>query len=676
MHYRRTWKAALGCKIHTFNAILALLVHLLQLLKVVLGGVPVALGVGFQEGLHHVPEGIRVGLQHLVLDLLILDVGRVAVFVHEVINRVSSGTPAEGEPHTLRDLSDALIAALEVRLVELGVQQLGAAVQAHLGRERSDLRVGGGGVRDQGRRLLAVLAQVGHDLRRVVVEVVRHVRQRDLAAVQVLEGHVHLLQGGLEEAGGLLQLPGRVGAQGEALARDELLLELVLVHFCAILDGDTHVRRVGSRCVGENPRGRLPQGDVQLLGLLHGVLSHKVHLQRLIRLRSFLDGTVQEVHLVDEQVSEDTRAVAHHIDAGPAQLLQGDQLHLVHAAQGVWHRAGAHQGQHLCQALSVGLDVVRAPEREGDRLRQLAPLLLLQGVQQPLHDHQGHIASRLGGDGVGIQGVHVLASRQHVGVADGVTPWAWLNEIAIQRLNEAGHLVVADHLPQAHLKILEEWLQLVVGAVEANLLQGFLVGGAAHEEVEDVPERVHLRHTALLVGGLRHQRPHGLPRGLGDLLDQGHVLQVALVVAFVDRLDVLALGFCDDARQAPDAHLRAVQLRDVHQGGHRLRRCGRHPDLVEAHRQGTTLDLHEQAIDLAHHVISLLHGHLGHIILLAGQVVDVLIQVALPRCGNDAVHDGGASLLVLPQALVGLHQIAQLLQALVKSGILRWRGQV
>ena len=38
----------------------------------------------------------------------------------------------------------------------------------------------------------ADLAQVAHHLGGVVVEVVRHVRQRNLAAVQILEGHVHL----------------------------------------------------------------------------------------------------------------------------------------------------------------------------------------------------------------------------------------------------------------------------------------------------------------------------------------------------------------------------------------------------------------------------------------------------------------------------------------------------
>mmetsp|Transcript_27936 Transcript_27936/g.66305 ORF Transcript_27936/g.66305 Transcript_27936/m.66305 type:complete len:245 (-) Transcript_27936:3757-4491(-) len=241
MHYRRTWKAALGCKIHTFNAILALLVHLLQLLKVVLGGVPVALGVGFQEGLHHVPEGIRVGLQHLVLDLLILDVGRVAVFVHEVVDGIRCCAPTEGKPHSLGDLPDALVTSLQVRLVELGVQELRPAVQPDLGGEGSDLGIGRGRVSDQSRRLLPILAEVGDDLSGVVVEVVGDVRQGDLAGVQVLEGHVDLAESGLEQARGLNELAGRIRAECKSLASDELLLQLLLVNAGTVLNGNANV---------------------------------------------------------------------------------------------------------------------------------------------------------------------------------------------------------------------------------------------------------------------------------------------------------------------------------------------------------------------------------------------------------------------------------------------------
>ena len=42
------------------------------------------------------------------------------------------------------------------------------------------------------------------------------------------------------------------------------------------------------------------------------------------------------------------------------------------------------------------------------------------------------------------------------------------------------------------------WRQLLKLMAADCLLQRFLVGGAAHEEVEDVPEGVHLRHAALL----------------------------------------------------------------------------------------------------------------------------------------------------------------------------------
>ena len=45
-----------------------------------------------------------------------------------------------------------------------------------------------------------------------------------------------------------------------------------------------------------------------------------------------------------------------------------------------------------------------------------------------------------------------------------------------------------------------------------------------------------------------------------------------------------------------------VQLGDVHQGGHALLRAGGNPHLVQTHGQRPRLDLHQQAVDLPHHL--------------------------------------------------------------------------
>ena len=55
----------------------------------------------------------------------------------------------------------------------------------------------------------------------------------------------------------------------------------------------------------------------------------------------------KSTYLVDEEVAEDAGARDDHVDAGAAELLEGDELELVHAADGVRHGADAGEGQHL-----------------------------------------------------------------------------------------------------------------------------------------------------------------------------------------------------------------------------------------------------------------------------------------------------------------------------------------
>eukprot|EP00965_Chrysotila_dentata_P170214 5618283-Pleurochrysis_carterae.AAC.1 len=92
-------------------------------------------------------------------------------------------------------------------------------------RARARLRVGSGGVGDEGGWLLAVGAQAGDDLGRVRVEVVRHVGQRDLGRVEVLEGDVHTLERRLENVLSRVEHARLIRVEGKALAREELVLQ-------------------------------------------------------------------------------------------------------------------------------------------------------------------------------------------------------------------------------------------------------------------------------------------------------------------------------------------------------------------------------------------------------------------------------------------------------------------
>ena len=56
---------------------------------------------------------------------------------------------------------------------------------------------------------------------------------------------------------------------------------------------------------------------------------------------------VKQVHLVNEQVAEHSRARNDNVHARPAKLLQRDELELVHAADRVRDGPYAGEAQHL-----------------------------------------------------------------------------------------------------------------------------------------------------------------------------------------------------------------------------------------------------------------------------------------------------------------------------------------
>mmetsp|Transcript_27247 Transcript_27247/g.59503 ORF Transcript_27247/g.59503 Transcript_27247/m.59503 type:complete len:1448 (-) Transcript_27247:88-4431(-) len=653
------------------DLVLNLHVELAQALELLLGGVPVPAAVRLEEGRHHLAEAVGVGLEQALLHLLVLNEGGVGLVVHPVVHRAGGGGPAHGVGQALLDLAHALVAGGKHALVPLGVEHLGAAVQAHRLGQTADLGVGGGGVRHVRVGHLAVRAQALHQLGGVAVEVVAHVRQRDLARVEVLEGGVHRLQGRLEHRAALLHAgAGGVRVEGERLAGQVHLLQLGLVVPGGVLHRQVDVGGVRAGRVGEDAGGRLAQGAVELLRLLQGVLAHKVHLQGLLLLLGGeLHGAVQQVHLVHEQVAEDAGAVHHHVDAGAAELLEGDELELVHAAEGVGHGAHAHHPHHLREGLAVRLDVVRAPQHQGDGLGPVAIVLDLLALNQALHHHARRLHGRRGGDRLGVQGVDVLAGGEHVGVADGVAAGAGEDVVAVERLLERAQLVVLHHLLQAELEVVELRLQVRgLGALELGALQGAHPGGhVAGEHGGEAGQA----HAAVGAGGLHHELLHHVAGHQLDVLEEGHVLEHALVGGAVQLLDVAADRGGQDAGEADQVVLGAVDRGDVHQGGHRLLSGGRAAHHVQAAGQQAGLNLHELPVDRADNVVALLVGqvlrHLGE--------RHVAVEVALRRLGDDGVDDGEAAAGVL-EGLVRGDELGELLEALVEAGVLRGGGEV
>ena len=155
----------------------------------------------------------------------------------------------------------------------------------------------------------------------------------DLATVEVLERDVDRRQRGLEHVRRLRHHARLVGVEREALAADELLLELVLGLPAAVLDREADVGGVRTGRVREDARRRLAHAHAELLGLLLGVLADIILVVGLVRFRGELHGAVQQVHLVDEEVAEDARAGHDHVDARPSQLLERDELELVDTAE-------------------------------------------------------------------------------------------------------------------------------------------------------------------------------------------------------------------------------------------------------------------------------------------------------------------------------------------------------
>ena len=312
------------------------------------------------------------------------------------------------------------------------------------------------------------------------------------------------------------------------------------------------------------------------------------------------------------------------------------------------------------------------PRARADGLRVdsvvLDALALDEAIDNNLAEERGG-----GGDRLGVERVDVLAGGENLGVADGVTAGA--GETIVESLDEGAELVILDDLLEAEAEVVEELAGgddvdvLELGGVE-GVAPGHRDGGAA-EHVAEGAERVR-GEAARGVGRAGDKGADHRAGRLGDVLEELHLGELALVVGAVDALDVVADGLGEELGKRENLLILAVDAGDVDEGGDSLLRGGGAADDVEAAGEEARLDLHQLLVNLTDDHVALVLVEILGVLLLGGELLDVLVEVALDRGGDDGVDDGRAAAGVL-QALVGRDELLELLETLVQTGVLGGR---
>ncbi len=189
------------------------------------------------------------------------------------------------------------------------------------------------------------------------------------------------------------------------------------------------------------------------------------------------------------------------------------------------------------------------------------------------------------------------------------------------------------------------------------------------------------------VGLLLHQRGDSSTGGLGDGLQQLHIVEVTPIAATIHLINIPSHAVGNDPGQAEDALFAAIEAGDVDQSGDRLLRTGGLADHMQPTGQQARLNFHQLAVHLPHQLIPLVCGHglgIRHLLLrqrFGGHYprdkrpINVLVQIHQPRLIDDRVGDGDAASRIL-QGLVGGNQFVQLLQPLVQPRVFCRGGEV
>ena len=194
------------------------------------------------------------------------------------------------------------------------------------------------------------------------------------------------------------------------------------------------------------------------------MLAHEVLLDGLVRAGGQERGLGQQLDLQRHQVAEDARQRDHHVDPRPAEFGQRDQLRAGQAAVAVEARPGADQGQGLGDRCPLGLEVVGAPQHDGDGLGE--GMAVRHVALDQAFGLARAVLHRIGaGDAEGVEAVQVAPGGQDLRRAQQVAARGGPHEAAVQRAQQAIDLVVLGHQAVDVLQPREERRQrLVVGS--------------------------------------------------------------------------------------------------------------------------------------------------------------------------------------------------------------------
>ena len=318
------------------------------------------------------------------------------------------------------------------------------------------------------------------------------------------------------------------------------------------------------------------------------MLADKVHLRRFVLLGGELDGAIQQVHLVDEQISEDAGAVDDDVNSRSAEFFQRNQFQFVDSAQSIRDRVDTNHQHDLRQRLTVRLDVVGTPQDQSDGLRVDAVVLDALTFNQTVDDNLRGSNRGTSRDRLRIQGVDVLTRRQNLRVTNRIPARARQDVPAVQSFRQGTELVVLDNLLQAKSEVVKQRAHFaVVNLFELGALQGIAPrqrdGGIAKHFAE-LAERVS-RDSSSRVSRVLDKRTDAISGRKRDVLQHLDVFQFTGIVSAVDVFDIFADSLCQQLRHTDDAVFLAVDAGNVDQSRNRFLRGRRATDDVQTARQ-------------------------------------------------------------------------------------------
>mmetsp|Transcript_23287 Transcript_23287/g.34498 ORF Transcript_23287/g.34498 Transcript_23287/m.34498 type:complete len:279 (+) Transcript_23287:901-1737(+) len=278
------------------------------------------------------------------------------------------------------------------------------------------------------------------------------------------------------------------------------------------------------------------------------MLADKVLFQWLVCLSSQLDSTVHQVHLVDEQITENSRTGYNNIDTRTSKHLKRNQLNLVHTSKRIRYGFDSNKSQYLGQRLPVGLDIISSPQGESNTLGVHTLVIIPELLQKLPNNSIRHLNSSCGWDGRRIQSMHVTSGRKNIRVTDGISTRGRHQKLSVQQLHNSSKLVVSNNLLQAELQVSNQGhktrlLNLGETSIDDCLSPGLLLSHKTSEEVTNLIEStLYLLHTSVRVSGLIHKSANCSTSCQGNLVVEFNFSQNSLVVSTVDFVDVTTNG--------------------------------------------------------------------------------------------------------------------------------------